>query len=290
MPFYCGLSVAGLRIRIETELPLPRNREFLPFLTEEPGQDILGIFRQVSDLPPVPDCVLHTGLCHCVTRTPEGQSMTYFREAPDSKVFYACAVASPAGDVIYVDYLPDYRHCVSEVRNCFYHLGLESILLRRDRLCLHASCVDTHLGGLLFSGVSGIGKSTQAELWCRFRGARQINGDRPILSREGSGWLAWGSPYAGSSRCHVNDKCPVTAVLLLGQGNDCVLRRLTPAQAFRGIWEGLTIHSYDPAFVEKASALAVELACAVPVFRYDCTPDARAVDYLEKTLGKELSL
>lgn len=102
--------------------------------------------------------------------------------------------------------------------------------------------------------------------------------------------MAWGSPFAGSSRCHVNDCCPIAGIFLLAQEQACSLQALTPAQAFRGVWEGLTIHSYDPAFVEKASALAADLISRVPVYRFGCTPDASAVAFLEKTLGKEASL
>lgn len=289
-PYSYSLSVADIGFVLETEQPLVENDNFLPFLTDRVRPDIRASFHEVEKLPPVPEQVLFSQTSICVTADACGQTRSYFRMGLDDPAFYACAVADYAAGEVRVEYLPVYRECVSELQNCFFHIGLESILLRHDRLCLHAACVDTALGGLLFSGVSGIGKSTQAELWCRHRNARQINGDRPILAREGTRWMAWGSPYAGSSRCHVNDRCAVSAILLLEQADTCTLRRLTPAQAFRGIWAGLTVHSYDPAFVEKASTLAVALTSAVPVYRFGCTPDESAVAYLEKTLGKELSL
>lgn len=87
----------------------------------------------------------------------------------------------------------------SETHNCFSHIGFEELLIGRDRLTLHASLVDSPYGGLLFSGVSGVGKSTQGDLWERFADASLINGDRPILRKTSDGWMASGSPYAGSS-------------------------------------------------------------------------------------------
>lgn len=288
---YCyNLSVAGVGFELKTEQPLLKNENFLPFLTDGINPDVRASFCEVKELPPVPKCVLFSRTCVCVTKGDNGKVRSYFSKKPEDSQFYACARADYSAGEIRVEYLPEYRDCVSELHNCFFHIGLESILLRHERLCLHASCVETNLGGLLFSGVSGIGKSTQAELWCKHRGARQINGDRPILSRDKDHWLAWGSPYAGSSNCHINDSCGVSAILLLEQKNECSLQRLTPAQAFKGIWTGLTVHSYDPSFVEKASALAVALAEEVPVFRFGCTPNEDAVAFLEKTLGKELSL
>ena len=150
-----------------------------------------------------------------------------------------------------------------------------------------AACVDTSLGGILFSGVSGIGKSTQANLWCKYRGAKQINGDRPILSKENGGWTAWGSPYAGSSNVHVNDSCDIAAIVLLKQAERCAIRKLSTAEAFRGVWAGLTVRTWDAAFVERASELTIELATGLPVYEFCCTPDEEAVRFLEEELRKD---
>jgi hypothetical protein len=176
------------------------------------------------------------------------------------------------------------------MQNSFFHVGIESLMLYRERLCFHAACVRTALGGILFSGPSGIGKSTQADLWCKYRGAEQINGDRPILSKGEEGWLAWGSPYAGSSRCYVNASCPVRAIVMLRQAGSCSLRRLSAREAFRAVWSGLTVPAWDAKAMETACDLALELSAAVPVYEFGCTPDAAAVEFLEQGLGKDGAL
>ena len=70
--------------------------------------------------------------------------------------------------------------------------------------------------GLLFSGPSVIGKSTQAALWER-HGARLLNGDRTVLGPGPAGWTAWGSPYAGSSRCFCSEQRTIGAIVVLEQ-------------------------------------------------------------------------
>ena len=287
MPYRCFLSVAGIKFLLETDRPPVENEEFLPFFTRETDADVHAVIRQAESLLPVPERVLYTGDCCRIAAAGEGAFRKFFYETPEDPVCYAVATAHEAGREIRVDYLGEYSRCVSDLRGCFYLLGLEQILLGRNKLCLHASCVDTHLGGILFSGVSGIGKSTQADLWCRYRGARHINGDRPILSPGEGGWTAWGSPYAGSSGWHVNDGCGITAIVLLKQAKTCSLRRLSPGEAFRGVWAGLTVCSWDPSFVERASELTVDLIGRVPVYEFACTPDERAVALLERVLGKE---
>lgn len=290
MPTRLSLSVAGLTICINTNRVLPGDQDFAPFLTECGKPDFTATFHRVEALPNFLETVFHEDNCYRVHPDGKGGYLRTFFDAPRDDTPYAVATYDYPNGKIDIAYLEKGARCVSEMHNSFFHLGFEAMLLHRQRLCLHAACVQTSVGGILFSGHSGVGKSTQAELWCKYRGARQINGDRPILSKTEDGWLAWGSPYAGSSRCHVNESCPVTAIVMLRQESKCSLRRLNASEAFRAVWSGLTVYSWDEQFVEAACDLGLELIAAVPVFEFGCTPDEQAVEYLEQALRKECSL
>lgn len=280
------LGIAGLLIKIYAEAELVINESFKPFLLGDTETDVQVFFRQVEVLPDVSEKVVYEDCFYRVHQDEDNYQYSFF-DAPRDLTIYAVGTSDKDMTHIHIDYLKEGMHCVSELRNCFAHLNFESILIRRKRFFLHAACVETKLGGLLFSGPSGIGKSTQAELWNKYRKATHINGDRPILSKEGTEWRAWGAPYAGSSKCHVNESCSVIAIIVLKQSASCQLRRLNPREAFRAVWTGMTVHSWDKAFVEEASGLVMELISDVPVYEYCCTPDEHAVDYLEKCLRKE---
>ena len=283
-------SISEVTFSLETEICLREESAFLPFLAESDSCDFRIDFRETDQLPLIPEKSIAEELCYRVYSDGKGGYLRGFFEGYGEKKTYAVASRDLEQGLVHVAYLPEGVHCFSEFRNSFFHVGLESLLVQKDRLCIHASCVDTPLGGILFSGPSGIGKSTQAELWCRCRNAVQINGDRPILSREKNGWRAWGSPYAGSSNCHVNSCCDVSAIVFLKQKKECSLRRMPPSEAFRAIWSGLTVNTWDEGFVEKACDLAMDLAMTIPVFEYGCTPDEEAVAYLEKELRKDNSV
>ena len=281
------LTIAGLSLSLYTFRKWKEEQAFLPFVKETDDPDYTAVFRETEILPAFSETILHEDSCYRVHPDGKGGYVRSFFDAPRDHTPYALAQYDHTNGRILIVCLPKGAHCVSEIRNSFFHLGFESILIHRNRLCLHASCVDTPLGGLLFSGPSGIGKSTQADQWVNYRGAEQINGDRPILSKDGGGWLAWGSPYAGSSKCHVNKNCPVSAIIMLQQDKTCHLQRLSLPEAFRAVWSGLTLHSWDKACVEKALDLTMDLIGTVPVFRFACTPDLAAVEFLERELGKE---
>ena len=284
MPFERRFSIAGVPISMETEQSLPMTESFRPFETEEVPV-YRGRFRVVEALPDYDPAVLHTGTCYNVH---PGGDRTFF-DAAYERTPYALARTDHEAGIIDVAYQERCAHCVSELDNSFFHLGFEGLLIRHDRVCFHASCVRTELGGILFSGPSGIGKSTQAQLWCDHRGAKLLNGDRPILQRRESGFLAWGSPYAGSSKCHVNEAVPVSALVFLAQEPGNRLRRLKPAEAFRKIFAGLTMYTWDREFMNRACDLALELASTVPCWEFGCVPDETAVEFLEGQL-KEVGL
>ena len=291
MTFAYYLSVSDISFCIRTSHPLQENEAFRPFLCEEQPSDVHVTFDEASALSfPNTKHTVFKDKCYEICMDDEGGIFRLFYEMPHDPVCYAVAKYDYLNGKICVKYLASYRRCVSELRNCFYHIGLESVLLEHNRICLHASCVTTQLGGLLFSGVSGVGKSTQAKLWCEAGKGRQINGDRPILSLELDSWRAWGSPYAGSSKCHVNENCEITAILMLKQDEECFLRRLSKPEAFRALWSGLTVHNWDKNFIEKASALTIDLIRSVPVYEFGCIPTYEAVEYLECALRKDLGL
>lgn len=283
------LMVAGVGITIQTPQPLTVTDGFLPFLTDAPRPDYLVEYRENPDLPQPEGTPLYRSESYEVYPDGAGGFVRWYFDGRDDFVRFVRVTEERSAGRVLAEYLPWKQEFVSIIGNCFAFSGWESLLIRKNRLCFHAACVDTELGGILFSGPSGIGKSTQADLWQRYRNARLINGDRPILSREQNRWLAWGSPYAGSSRCHVNDCCPVSAVVMLRQAPACRLRRLELTEGFRRIYAGLTMYSWNREFVSTAVDLAVALASEIPVFEFECTPERRAVDFLERELREVIA-
>ena len=278
------LRIADISIRMETDAPMKVEDAFVPFLIREDKPQVTAVFCHVGALPPIPAQVLYEDVCYRVHPDGAGGYLRSFFDAPRDRDPYGVGIYDYPNGKIRVEYLDKGARCVSGMVTGVFHLGIEEIMLTHGRMFLHAACVQTHLGGILFSGPSGIGKSTQAGLWCAHRDGRLINGDRTILSREGETYRAWGSPYAGSSRCHVNDSAPVRAIVMLRQAAECSLRRLEPGEAFRNLYAGAAVSRWDRTSVLRSCDFLGELARQVPVVEFSCTPDAHAVDFLENAL------
>lgn len=165
-------------------------------------------------------------------------------------------------------------------------LGAERLLLEKNGIILHSAFIKYEGKGILFTAPSGTGKSTQADLWMKLRGAEIINGDRAVMRVMNGQIYACGIPFAGSSSYCVNDEVPLETIVYLGQAPETTLSRLRMGEAFRKVWEGCTVSSWDPKAVDTAIQIVQEVVTSVPVYHLLCTADESAVQVLEEVLRK----
>ncbi len=165
-------------------------------------------------------------------------------------------------------------------------IELERLVTEAGGFMFHCAFIEWEGQAILFTAPSGVGKSTQAELWRNLRGAQIVNGDRAVIRCTGGRVLASGIPFSGSSSYCLNRELEVAAVVYLGQAPVTTIRRLRGYVAFSRIWEGCSVHTWEPEQMARASALAAEVAGSVPVYYLPCTPDETAVNILENALRK----
>ncbi|MCI5648171.1 MAG: hypothetical protein MR332_01865 [Fusicatenibacter sp.] len=165
--------------------------------------------------------------------------------------------------------------------------ALERHMIKRNSLILHCAYMVYLRKAILFSAPSGTGKSTQAELWDRYRGSRTVNGDRALLRKINGAWSACGWPVCGTSGiCELEDT-PIHAIVMLRQGEDNHIEKLSPIQAFTELYAQITINQWNRVFVQRAMELIEDLIGQVPVYQLTCNMTEDAVRCLEHTLFPE---
>lgn len=256
---------------------------FLPFVHNRGEVTYQCVFQCVEQLPELKGQIVEQNIEYQIIRNESGEYRQFIDHFNGDRP-YSVTSYDWKNRRLYVFYLPEVRERFSDTRLAFFHLGWEKVLLREGRMLLHASCIDTPYGGLLFSGSSGSGKSTQADLWCRCANAVQINGDRPVLKKEQDGWSAWGSPYAGSSGYHVDQSCRIRAVFALEQSRENCVKRLGPSKAFAELYREMIVNSWNVEYVSGLSDLIGKFVKEIPVYRLWCTADESAVDYVREML------
>lgn len=163
-------------------------------------------------------------------------------------------------------------------------VGLHSKLLQRGAVVFHAAYIDWNGKAVLFAGHSGVGKSTQADLWVRYAGAEIINGDRALIRRKKGVWNAYGYPCCGSSDFCLNRTLPLSAIVLLEQGKENKICLLSKGQKFRALFAGSEMYLWNEKEMQYVSQIAEEIIEEIKIIKIVCRPDAEAVEVLRKEL------
>lgn len=166
-------------------------------------------------------------------------------------------------------------------------MDLPHLLTVHSGFLLHASYIEWQGRAILFTAPSETGKSTQARLWCDHAGAELVNGDRAAVRILDGEVFACGTPFSGSSPVRRNVTLPLAAIVYLSQAPENTITQLKGVRAFRRVWEGCTVNTWDRADVEKATKTVSEVVSRVPVYHLACTPDQRAVELLKHTMEVE---
>ena len=271
-------TLAGLRLRADSETEIADSALYGEFYAPEGDCDIRVRVHQ-APLPERPSSLI----AHKADRDfyRDGGDVTLFSSYPFAEHTYrpyACRKGTGEQIDLTVDYAPGLWDAM-----LFHALNIPELMARRGRFLLHSSFIIYHGEALLFSADKGVGKSTQAALWERYRGALIVNGDRSLLQLGKDGLTAHGTPYCGSSEIALNRSAPVKAVVLLSQGPCNELRRCGGSFAMTRLLAQLSFESYQN---ENAVDFALGLCANVPVFSYQCLPDESAVTMLEESLWK----
>lgn len=152
-----------------------------------------------------------------------------------------------------------------------------SALCKFQTLFLHASVIDWQGQGVAFVGPSGIGKTTQAELWHEFEQADIINGDKAFIRISDDDAYIYGSPWKGSSSYCINRRVPLKGIVVLGKSNINSLRRIDLIEAVEKFVPHVFLPHWDENCMEYALATIDRLLNCVPIWLLECRPDKEAV-------------
>ena len=275
-------ELAGIRflIQVPDGILWPESRRLLNFRAEPGPCDLECVLSVVDQLdPPVGQ------LCHqeastkvyvspgvhlrykgAVGEAPNGGYMRIFRQGNRSDIqILASAIPQGLSSEVTIS-------CMEAV----HHITAAGGYL------LHASWIRYRDRAILFTAPSGVGKSTQAALWEQMRGAELINGDRAAVFPTQDGVEVRGIPFCGTSGVSKHVTLPLAAVVCLAQAPETTIRPLTGAKAFRQLWEGCCINTWNQEDMERCAQAVSDTVSQVPIFYLACTPDESAVLALEK--------
>ena len=191
--------------------------------------------------------------------------------------------ANRSGSSIRIEFAESYRGKIS-AKNALEESGIFRMLAEHGGVVLHSSYIITQRGeALLFSAPSGTGKSTQAELWRSYAGAKVINGDRALVKAE-NGVTANGILFSGTSGISENVTAPLRAIVLLRQSEKNEIRSVSGKEAFMRLLPQCSYYPDEEENLRIVTGILAEIISAVPVYDFGCVPDESAVSALSEVL------
>ncbi len=154
-------------------------------------------------------------------------------------------------------------------------------------MMLHASAVELNGYAYLFSGPSGMGKSTHTRLWQQeFAGARVFNDDKPALRHLDGVWYAYGTPWCGKDGININMKAPLAGICFLRRGDENAIRRLSPVEAMAAVIAQTNYRLQTERAIANMAAVVDRLVISVPIYELTCLPEPSAARLSYETMSR----
>ena len=157
-------------------------------------------------------------------------------------------------------------------------------IIQHGRFFLHASAVVCGGGAYLFSGPSGIGKSTHTAMWQKlFPGIQILNDDKPVIWPEKGKITAWGTPFSGKTQLQMNRGVPLRGICFLKQARENRIRPVAETEALALILNN-TWRPKDDKTMNLLLNGIQQVVEEIPIFELSCTTDPEAAQLSYATM------
>lgn len=144
-------------------------------------------------------------------------------------------------------------------------------------MLIHASGIQDCSNGYLFTGVSGIGKSTMSSLWKK-KGATVINDDRLWLYKINGIWHVFNTPMQYYAQQPL--MAPLRKAFLLRQSPENKYAVVSGAQGSMRLMANCIQHLYNKEMIAAHLDRIVDFTANVPVYDLGFKPDTEVVDLI----------
>lgn len=151
---------------------------------------------------------------------------------------------------------------------------------------LHCSAVVKDGKAYLFSGHSGAGKSTHAQLWISTLGGdtRIINDDKPALRCIDGVWYAYGTPWCGKDGINLNEKAPIAGVCFMKQASENKIRKLSAAESTCKLLSQTIFNFTEVPLLDAFTQSLDDFVRKIPVFELENVPEPSAARLSYETM------
>lgn len=166
-------------------------------------------------------------------------------------------------------------------------LPIRQILNWNNGFLFHASRIEVEQKAILFTGPSGIGKTTHANLWETYENAVHLCNDRTIIRSQNGHWNTYGYYEDGSEPIANSKQLPLGAIVMLMQDTENSICRINGTVAVKNLIQQVFLDRWDYKMFSNVIDMVTKLLDEIPVYCLRCRPDKTAVKCLKDKLTTE---
>lgn len=174
----------------------------------------------------------------------------------------------------------------TELINLLFHV-FRYYLIKQGNVCAHGAAIVNHGAGVLFCGLPGAGKSTQANLWNQHTDSWGLNYDKPAILFEHDNAFVAGTPWSGKENRYINHKVPLHAIVFVNQDSRNYVQRLSQVEAYALIRSNFMTFPISEEMAEHYDDIILRLVATVPVYNLYATISEEAVEVVYSKLFPE---
>lgn len=283
----CCLSIAGLTLHLYDPSDLVRT-SFDAFRTDSPAP----IPDQRIDLLGTPPYSRSYGQVLLQNR-----EMTIFQNSDRYVILFPTmpdiCEAHMTLDGSYVRIYCKSMHTGETSDNLFHAIRLFFLYLaqRKGMFALHSASILYREKAWLFSGHSGMGKSTHTALWHELFHTPYLNGDLNLIGIRDGNLYVYGIPWCGTSGIYTTRQYPLGGIVLLGRHPDQdVLEELSPQEKILRVMQRMISPAWTAELLDQNLSFATDIASQVPVIHLSCTMHPSAARTAREEIDRQEDL
>lgn len=159
---------------------------------------------------------------------------------------------------------------------------------KRGMFAMHSASIVYNGRLWLFSGHSGMGKSTHTNLWNSLYGTPIANGDLNLITIEDGNAIVHGIPWCGTSNLCDTGSYPLGGIVLLGRANIDTVEALSDHEKALLVMQRLISPSWSEEQLSQNIAFSSELTSLVPICRLKCTKNPSAAERMKRWIDENV--
>lgn len=162
------------------------------------------------------------------------------------------------------------------IRPCFLYKAQ-----REGCFAIHSASILYQDQAWLFSGHSGMGKSTHTALWHNILHTPYLNGDLNLVAQKNGQPVVYGIPWCGTSHISTAKTYPLGGIVLLGRADTDYIVTLEHYEKVLQVMQRMISPSWHASLMECNLNFANVLADMIPVYKLMCTKTPSALEVIK---------